>query len=323
MREDYIYAVARVHANELSLLSNQDIEQLMSAGSFSEAIRLLADKGWGDGTSSSPEQILAKENEKTWAFMHELLKDDMSPFDVLLFPIDYNNLKAAIKSEITQTTPHNTYISGGKIAPSVFAKAVSEKNYSLIPDAEMADAAKEAVQTFLQTSDGQLCDIILDRACLNAIKRCGNESDNEIIKKYAELTVAVSDIKIAVRSSITKKNRAFISAALAPCDTLDVNRLIVESSKSLDDLYAYLSVTDYSEAIDALRDSYSQFEKWCDDKIMDLIKEEKRNPFTFGPLFAYVIARQNEISMVRIILLGKLNDLPNEIIRERMRDMYV
>ena len=38
---------------------------------------------------------------------------------------------------------------------------------------------------------------------------------------------------------------------------------------------------------------------------------------------AYVIARENEIKTVRIILTGRQNDLPDDAIRERIREMYV
>ena len=93
--------------------------------------------------------------------------------------------------------------------------------------------------------------------------------------------------------------------------------------KSLDDLYAYLAVSPYSEAAERLKESYSAFEKWCDDRVMDLIRDQKRNPFTIGPLFAYVLARRNEISTVRIILSGKLNELDDGMVRERLREMYV
>ena len=40
-------------------------------------------------------------------------------------------------------------------------------------------------------------------------------------------------------------------------------------------------------------------------------------------VIAYVIARQNEIKTVRIILSGKQNELPDDSIRERVRKMYV
>ena len=79
----------------------------------------------------------------------------------------------------------------------------------------------------------------------------------------------------------------------------------------------------FRSAAEKLKESYSAFEKWCDDQVMDLIKEQKRNPFTVGPLFAYVLARQNEVNTVRIILSGKLNELDDGVIRERLRDMYV
>ena len=53
------------------------------------------------------------------------------------------------------------------------------------------------------------------------------------------------------------------------------------------------------------------------------MRPEIHNPFGIGPLAAYLIARENEIKTVRIILSGKLNELPEESIRERVREMYV
>lgn len=321
MREDYIYAVARIRSKELALLNAQDIEQLMASKSFSEAMKLLEDKGWGDGTQTSAEKLLAFENEKTWSLMRELT-DDLSAFDVLLLPIDYNNLKASIKAVVTQTEPQDVFIAGGTVSVETILKAAKEGDFSSLPD-QMKPVAAEAYTTFVQTGDGQLCDAIIDSACLSAIAKRGKESKNEIIERYSELLVAVTDIKIAVRCAKTEKPLQFISSSLAPCNTLDVSRLATSASKGIDELYAYLAITDYSSAVDMLKQSYSAFEKWCDDEVMELIKEQKVNPFTIGPLFAYVVARQNEISIVRIILSGKINELPDEIIRERLRAMYV
>lgn len=321
MSDEYVYAVARVRSKELTLLNEQDIDQLMASKSFDEAMKLLADKGWGDGTQTTAESILSFENKKTWSFINELTKD-LTPFEVLLLPNDYNNLKAAIKSVVTQTTPHNVYYQSGAIPVETIVKAAEEGDFSSLPES-MRVVAKEAYTTFIQTGDGQLCDAMLDRACLVEMYDTGKKSKNEVIEKYTELFVAVTNIKIAVRCAKTGKSLSFIEASLAPCDTLDVKRLAEAASKSIDEVYKYLDISKYSEAADAIKHSSSAFEKWCDDKIMSLIKEQKTNPFTIGPLFAYVIARQNEISIVRIILSGKTNELPDEIIRERLRDMYV
>ena len=50
---------------------------------------------------------------------------------------------------------------------------------------------------------------------------------------------------------------------------------------------------------------------------------QKYESFSVGPLLAYLLARQNEIKTVRIILTGKQNEFPDEAIRERIREMYV
>ena len=321
MRENYAYQVARVRVRELGLMNNQDIEQLMAAKSYDECLRTLRDKGWGTGSEKTSEEILSCENAKTWSFIHELL-DDLSVFDVMLYPTDFNNLKAAIKLGFTGQEPHNVFKSGGTVNPELMLKAVKENDFSALPDF-MAEAGKNAYSTLLRTRDGQLCDIIIDRACLEAVAEAGEKSDEQLVKDYAALSVAISDIKIAVRCQKTKKSLSFINEALAPCGSLNVSSLAQAASKSLEDVYAALLLSDYASCVEKLKEGASSFEKWCDDRMMDLIKEQKANPFTLGPIMAYAIARQNEINTVRVLLSGKLNEIDDSIIRERLRAMYV
>ena len=50
-----------------------------------------------------------------------------------------------------------------------------------------------------------MCDVIIDRAALDAIYAAGEAAKDSIIKEYAESVVAIADIKIAVRSQKTAK----------------------------------------------------------------------------------------------------------------------
>lgn len=323
MSQDYIYAVARIRSKEMGLLTRQDMEQLLACRSAEECLRTLRDKGWqgGEGENATAEEMLLSEEARTWALIHELV-EDLSPFDVLLVPTDYNNLKAAIKCVVTDTPPRDVFLPGGKLDPEALLQCARESDFSSLPEA-MAAAGDEAHHTLLQTGDGQLCDLILDKACLEEIHRAGTASEDEVPRRYAELLVATSDIKIAVRACKTKKDRAFLDKALAACDSLDVEELAKAACGTLEDLFEYLRHTPYADAAEALKESYSAFEKWCDDTVMDLIRDQKTNPFTVGPLFAYVLARRSEIASVRIILSGKINELAEEVIRQRVRDTYV
>ena len=202
------------------------------------------------------------------------------------------------------------------------AKIVAEKDWQALP-AHMREAAKEASETFLHTSDGQLCDIIVDRAALAAIYECGKNASDAIIRDYAETTVAVADIKIAVRSQKTGKHLDFMRRAMAPCDSLNIERLSQAALGGAGAICEYLEGTRYAGGAQALKESPSAFERWCDNQLIETIKPQKYNPFTAGPLVAYVLAKENEIKTVRIILTARLNGLEEEQIRERIREMYV
>ena len=165
--------------------------------------------------------------------------------------------------------------------------------------------------------------MIIDRAALDAIYQAGKESPDKIIQDYAESTVAVADIKIAVRSQKTAKSTDFMKRAMEECDSLSVSQLSKAALSGMDAICEYLRGTAYAEGADALAESPSAFERWCDNRIIQTISPEKYHAFTIGPVIAYVIARQNEIKTVRIILSGKQNELPDDSIRERVREMYV
>ncbi len=208
--KQYTYAVARIRTKELSLLKSAFLEQLLAAKSYAECIQLLSEKGWGDGTATDAEQILKGEQEKTWALMEELV-DDVSVFDVFLYANDYHNLKAAIKMVYLDTERREAFFSHGTVQPETMLKALREQDYSLLPEA-MRAPAKEAFDLLLHTRDGQLCDVIVDRAALDAIYAAGKAADHPIIREYAELTVAAADIKIAVRAQKPESPWIFSSA---------------------------------------------------------------------------------------------------------------
>lgn len=317
----YTYAVARIRSKELSLLNNQVLEQLLASKSYEECLRLLQEKGWGNQETKTAEEILKLENEKTWDLMEELV-EDTSVFDVFLYSNDYHNLKAAIKQAYVNTEIPNIYMSHGTIKPDVLYNSVKEHDFSSIPE-HMREAAKEAYEVLFHTGDGQLCDIIIDKAALDAIYKKGKESGNEVLAGFSELKVAASDINIAIRGSKAGKGIEFFKRAFAKCDSLDISRLIDAALDSEAGIYDYLLTTSYSDAVVAIKESLSVFERWCDNRIIEFIKPQRYNPFTLSPLAAYILGRESEMKSVRILLSGKLNDLSENLVRERLRETYV
>ena len=319
---EYTYAVARIRALEVSLFSRGTIDQLMACKSYEQALTFLVEKGWGSAdVPKEADAILAEERAKIWATVREL-GIPMSTFAVLSYPNVFHNLKTAIK-EVYMGVKRDAFFYQGTI-PSMedIRDIVARKEFFRLPKS-METAAKEAYETIFQTGDGQLCDVIIDQACLVAIEEAGRTSGEEIIGKIAETMVAVTNIKIALRCAKTHKPLEFMQRAMAPCKSLDTERLAKAALTGQDAICAYLAVSGFADATESIQSSPSAFECWCDDHLMYLLRSQKYETFTIGPIVAYVLARENEIKTVGIILSGKANGLSEESIGERIREMYV
>ena len=322
MSEMYTYAVARIRALEVSLFSNAVIEQLIACQSYEQCIQFLAERGWGDNdTSADAERMLKREEEKIWQVMKEL-SIDMKKFVVISYPKLFHNIKAAIKEVCTEDTGRDIYYEDAAVPGKEMLEIIREKDFGRLPGI-MSSVAAEAYDTLLHTRDGQLCDIMIDRAALDAIYKAGMEAEDKIIRDYAESAVAVADIKIAVRSQKTAKTIEFMKRAMAECKSISVDQLSRAALNGPEAIRDYLAGTEYAGGAEALAESPSAFERWCDNRIIQTISPQKYESFTIGPVVAYVLARQNEIKTVRIILSGKRSELPDDSIRERVREMYV
>lgn len=318
--QEYIYAVARIRSREMQLLTGAFMEQLLAAADEAECLRLLAERGWGSAETPS-EEMFAGEEKKTWALISELVPDP-SALSVFRYEADYHNLKAAIKSTSGPKKHGDIYRTGGTVPVEIIRRAVDERDYSLLPE-RMQEPAQQTADIFLQTHDGQLCDILIDSAALRAIYAAGMASPVELLRLYAELTVVTADIKTAVRAQRTGRGAKFLARALAPCATLDTGELSQAAQEGFDAICTCLSHTRYEDAVPELKKSPAAFERWCDNVMMRAIRPQLHEYMGLGPLAAYILARQNEIKTVRIILSGKRNGLAESVIRERVRETYV
>ncbi|MDY6286477.1 MAG: V-type ATPase subunit [Lachnospiraceae bacterium] len=317
----YIYAVARIRVKEKSLLSDADVRSMAAMKSVREVLAFLSDRGWGNGeTDQTGDDMLADEEAKTAALMKEL-KVDPKIFDVLAYPQLYHNLKAAIKENVSSDTPDHLYYAVDGYGEKEMRRIVVEKDWKALPE-HMQEAAARAFDVMLTNQDGQRCDVIIDRACLDASIRAGRKSGSALLREYEESTTAVTDIKIAVRAQRTGKDQSFLKEALAPCQQLNVRAMAEAAAKDEASLMEYLEGHGFAEAAEAMKDSPSAFERWCDNRVIDTIMPQKTNSVSADPVVAFYLARENEIRTVRIILTAIANGFTEDDILERVRKMY-
>mgnify|MGYP001165853379 FL=1 len=174
MEQEYIYGVARIRALEGSLFTDETINQLVQCKDYDEAMDFLRTKGWGNGNpDQSLEEMLEQERRRTWKVLDELI-EDKEQCEILTIANEYHNLKAAIKQVCTELETENVFYEDTETDTEFLKNCIRQGNYNLLPKG-MEQAAKDATTVLMQTGDGQLCDVIIDRATLEAIKQAGQE----------------------------------------------------------------------------------------------------------------------------------------------------
>ncbi len=318
---DYLYAVAAIRANESALLKEADLEQLINAPDYKKATEMLADKGYElpDGTDYS--SMLDKELEKTWELVNKSAPD-ADGLKALAVKNDFQNLKAILKAEVMGEDAKSFLVTPSVIDTDELYEKISQRRFEELPDF-MSDAAKKAYDTITKTGNGQLCDIIVDEAALKAMCALAKSSGEELIEEYAQTFCLAADIKCAYRCAKTNKGRAFMESAVCECDKVNKQGLIEAALEGEEALLDFLKSNGLADYAQALENGTSAFEKLCDDRVLDIMKKAKFTAFGLSPISAFFVAKETELKCLRIILSAKLSNASNDVIRERMRELYV
>ncbi|NLT09071.1 MAG: V-type ATPase subunit [Ruminococcus sp.] len=309
----YAKAVAALRAMENSLLSRNDIDQLIASRSQAEMNALLASKKNTDTPQSTLKEV--------WELIRNYAPDS-EELKILLYRNDFHNLKAVIKAMIHNRDPKIYYIEPSNVSLETLTEAIGKKEYELLPE-HMRQTAEEAYDLVTETLDGQLSDTLIDRSCLEAMQEDAAKSGGEFMQRYAELTAAAADIKTAYRCSLLKKQYPFIEKALCGTKELEKGDLARAAAEGTEALFAVFENSGYSDAAALLKESPAKFEKWCDDIIVELAETARMQAFGPEPLAAYFIAKEAEIKDIRILTVCKESGADNETITERMRKLYV
>ncbi len=322
-KTDYAFAVARVRACERYLLSQNDVERLIEARSFSEACSLLGEHGWTfEGDGAEIENALKSEQKKLFALLSESVGEGSSALDVLFVQNDFFNLKAALKCTITGKDAMAYFVYPSTLEPTSLVSAMASHDFDSLPP-RFASVAAEAYDLACRTENGQDADIIIDKAALNAYASLAKESDCPVLFEAAQYVCDCTDIKVAYRCAKAKKSLSFVKGALSDASALDKTLVSKAASEGTQSLLEYLKTTPYSKEADLISKGLAAFEKGVDDAVIEIMKKAKFVFFGFEPLAAYYYAKVAELKTVRIILVSKQSGIDENTIRERVRTLYV
>lgn len=318
---EFAYAVARIRSNENKLLSSPVIESLISASSYNEAQKILSDAGYGDFSKFDEDKILSDVQERAFKLIYESAPDKKC-LDFLIVKNDFHNIKALLKCMVSGMSTDGLLLSPSVVDAEKLELALKSKSFDDL-EKPFCDIARRAYELVTTTMDGQTLEVFLDRKCLEVSLEFAMQSKDVFSIELSRLMAMLSNIKIALRCLNNHKDKDFILSALCPVGGYDINELCEACISGIDSLCAYESRIGFEKLAESTKQGYAAFEKTSDDMLIEKIRHAKYQCLGIAPLVAYYFASDAEIKTVRIILSCKKNDIDNELIRERVRELYV
>ena len=328
----YAYSVARIRTIENKLLDKAKLERMIESKTPDEAVKILLEAGYGDssiaaGSVNDYEKLLKEEEKKIFKLLKDIAPEPQI-FDIFLYKNDYHNLKVILKSEFLGQENEELLLETGSISAARLKIMVRERRLGELHPITRK-AVLEAVELFNRTGDPQNIDFILDKACFLQMKEMAVGANNKWISGLLEILIDLNNIKTFLRIKRLNRSWDFAQKVLLDGGKLSIKFFVDKLNSPIESFIEVLRFTSYSAACEEgignfqSTGSLSKLEKLIDNFIMEYIKKTKLVFLGVEPLIGYLIAKETEIKNARIIMVGKMNQISSEIIRERLREAYV
>ncbi|GMA46182.1 V-type ATP synthase subunit C [Tetragenococcus muriaticus PMC-11-5] len=325
-------ANVRIRTYESRLLTKNTFDRMMAAEEAEDSYSILQETTYGDFIEDEDEvrdfeQVLIAEKKRTFDLVYNITPVK-SIVDLMALQYDYQNLKVLVKQEYTQEDFSEFLVPMGSLPLSVLKELVNVRRSNQV-DPIMNRCIEEVFQYIEDYDEIQAVDIIFDNYYWDHMVNLSQSENNENIERLVQRNIDVFNISTTLRSYLMGQRKGFINAVLQKGGTLDTNEMVEGISASLENFMDYMEQTSYQNLVADSYDEITQNKKLTsldlnkDNFLMRRLKEEKTTPFGPQAILGYLYAKEVEIKNLRMILVGKINKIPEETLQERVRESYV
>ena len=324
---DYLSISSRLRVLENRLLSKERMERMIEAKDLGEAVKVLAECGYGEPAAlnnASIEQMLGRARQKVF---QDLSNAAPEPQMLQIFQVkyDYHNAKVLLKAKPMGEEPGRLLLEGGRYSVEQITEWFEQEDLQNATKV-FAGAVAEAQTVLAETGDPQQADLILDRAYYEEMGQLAKETGSQYMQGYVSLMVDIANLRAAVRTARMGKENEFLAKVLLDGGSISAKSLLSAKNGAVAELCksgALRQVGELANQAASGSASLTAFEKACDDALMAYIATARKIPFGEEVLIGYLCAREAELTAARTILSGRLAGLDGDTIRARLRATYV
>jgi V/A-type H+-transporting ATPase subunit C len=301
----YVQAVAQVRTIEDRLFSRQFFTELANAKTFKELCEMLAGTDYAITpamTEEEIEQILLARRLEARKLFGQLI-DDEEIAATIRSQIDFANLRLAIRRLVIDRPLGKDYLPNGMVEPEQFELAFEQEDYGGLPTF-LQNCVETAVLAYYKNKNVRDIDFEIDRAeaefmCESA-QKIGNVFLTELFRMQTDLT----NIKTMMRQ---KFRNVIERDAFLPGGYLEKSRFIPCFDIGFEALASHFDATPYHHIVESgagylqKEKSFLKLEAASDEHLLGFLKTTRYTSAGLGPIVAYLLLKEHEIRMVRLV----------------------
>lgn len=327
---DYKAINTLIRTYELKLLQTDDFERLLKADDLKATLDTLKAT---DYEFDQEELLQTKQfNEMLMAHLADVYRElyEVAPqpqlLDLFTLRYSYHNLKVLLKDLFLESNRETLLIPIGSLSvdqlKTLVSSGESDNAHPL-----MVEAVRLAKEDFDERQLIEAVTVYMDTYYLRHLRAISDDLQNDDISAITDTLIDLYNLTTLVRSLNQGKPRSHLHALLSSSGTVSKQDLIDDSiNGAVSVLKKYYSSKVYGSKLEVVIEDNKintlKLDKIMDELISEIVSEGIYQAFGPMPLLGYIYAKETEITNLRLVLVGKDNQIDETILRERMRTIY-
>jgi len=319
----YTFETALVRCLMIQMLSRTALLDLANAESYEQAADLLSSTEYalpaGSKNISDLEEILLARRSAVRDLFAELIADE-AMLEPLKAREDFANLRLGLRRKLTDRPVGLDYTNEGSIPAELFEQIFEIEDYSPFP-MYMQEAIERAVLAYYQNKDIRQIDYALDAAHYEYKIEKAVELKNIFILELFRMQIDLINIKTMLRLKFTESEQrnVFLNGGY-----VEIERLKHGLDVGYEAIGPLFFTTPYHHVVETgvsyltSKKSFLKLERSCEEHINGYLKLTDLITAGPQPLIAYLLMKEQEIRLVRLIMTAKKNNLETRLILDRL-----
>jgi len=318
----YTYAAAQVRTLEEKMLDIAFLTEMANAASAGEAIEMLSGTDYAIPANASFEQIeqMLIERRTQLRQLFEQLVPDEKVVEYVKARVDYENMRLVIRRLVLENPLGADYCGDGNIPINEFGLVFEQEDYTSLPD-YLREGVEAGVLGYYKNKNVRDIDIEIDKSEAEFQVKNALTTGNAFLLELQKMRIDLNNLRTMLRLKFVGSQETDV---FMPGGYLESSRLVQNVDTAYESIASVFAATPYWQVLDAgvgylqKEGSFLKLEAACDAHLLGYLKMTSEITAGLQPVVAYLLRKEHEIRMVRMILTAKRNSLEPRLMLDRL-----